>query len=112
EVGAAGGGFFVSPDQEETARRNGVAGGNGEFGGIGERIGQVIAGEVHEVGAVIVEFEPIVVFVAIGGVLEGVGVAGHEFVEDDGEWAAIAVVGARWRGEKELLAIEALSIGE
>src|ERR1035437_3678011 len=71
---------------------------------------QITTGEIHGVAAIVVEFEPVVVL-ATDGVGEGVGVAGHPFIDGDRERLAAVIGGARG-GVKELLADKTLAVRE
>ena len=103
--------LFIGPDQEETAGGNACAGGDGPFVGIGQVIGEGEIGEVDGLGAGVVKFEPIVEL-AIERVGDGGGVAGHPFVDGDGDLGMAIGVGAAGGWDIEPGAFRGCGIGE
>src|SRR6266480_7870110 len=112
EVRSSTGALVIGPDQQEAVRRNGVAARDKGLKLVSQCIGEIIAGKINSVRAVVVKFEPIVVFVAVERVLKRASVAGHPFIDGDGQWRASGVIRATGSDIEELLAVEALAIGE
>ncbi len=91
--------------------RDGVARGNLEFELIGNGVSQEEAGEIGDVGAIVIEFEPVIVF-SINRIGDGICVGGHPFVDGDRKRSTCAVVRAAWRRVEKVLTREALGIRE
>src|SRR5439155_5637244 len=74
-------GIAVGPDEQMSAGRDGVTGGNPELELVGEDVvGEVVPAEVGRVRARVVEFEP-VIEVVVRRIGNETGVAGHPFVD-------------------------------
>ena len=93
----------VGPHKQESIRRDGVTRRNDELCGVGQVVGERVAGQIDRRRPGVVEFKPIVV-VTVGRVGDGARVTGHPLVDGHGHGGPGIAVGAARRREIKLLA--------
>ncbi len=101
----------IGPYQQKAVRRNNIAGRDQGLQWFGQRVAQVVAGQVGGNAAGVVELEPILGLANVGRtkVEQRVGVARHPFIDPDRErWR---VIGRAGRHDAEHRPVEGLAVG-